>query len=330
MYRRILITGATGFVGNWLVPLLRQEFPEARLVPISRRRGINVDGLPAMSLDFDDPAILRDSVRKIAPHCVIHISGVSTIRHGRDTLLSISRAHLFQPVMLAEATLSASPGAVFLFASSAEVYGLSFRGNAKLSETAAPQPTTPYAGAKAAAEIALREMGLRGLRTIIARPFNHTGPGQSIEFVVPAFAQQIARIKAGLSEPVIRTGSLDGARDFLDVRDVCAAYIAAIRRAQVLAPGETINIASGKARPIGEVLRLLRRFGGTSARVESDTSRLRQNDIVTIHGDASKAKELLDWEPRIPFEGTLRDTLAFWEKAVAADAKQGSDAGKQS
>ena len=71
-------------------------------------------------------------------------------------------------------------------------------------------------------------MAGEGLRVLRMRPFNHTGPGQSDAFVVPAFARQVARIAAGLQPPVLQVGALDPQRDFLDVRDVCAAYAAGL------------------------------------------------------------------------------------------------------
>ena len=106
-----------------------------------------------------------------------------------------------------------------------------------LDESAAAAPMNTYAATKAAADLALGAMVNEGLRVIRLRPFNHTGPGQSPDFVVPAFARQIARIETGLQPPVMRTGALAPRRDFLDVRDVYAAYIACLQRADTLASG---------------------------------------------------------------------------------------------
>ena len=93
-----------------------------------------------------------------------------------------------------------------------------------------------YAASKAAADLALGAMTVDGLRVVRVRPFNHTGPGQSPDLVVAAFARQVARIAAGVQAPVIDVGSLESWRDFLDVRDVCAAYMACIDRRHEIAP----------------------------------------------------------------------------------------------
>ena len=155
-----------------------------------------------------------------------------------------------------------------------------------------------------------------GLRVIRVRPFNHTGPGQSDQFVVPGFAGLIARLAAGLQRPVMRSGALDPQRDFLDVRDVCAAYVACVRRADGIASGTILNIASGVARRIGDILAQLLRLAGVSATVEIEKPLLRPNDISVAAGNARAASAALGWRPRIPWEQTLRDVLDDWNARV--------------
>jgi GDP-4-dehydro-6-deoxy-D-mannose reductase len=130
--------------------------------------------------------------------------------------------------------------------------------------------------------------------------------------VVPAFARQIARIEAGLQEPVIRTGALEPRRDFLDVRDVCAAYAAALARAATLRPGIVVNVASGISRRIGDLLASLLTLAGVEARIETEPNLLRSVDIPLAAGDTSRARALLSWVPQIPWETTLRDVLEDW------------------
>src|SRR6185437_13750265 len=106
-----------------------------------------------------------------------------------------------------------------------------------IAERVSLAPINAYGATKAAADLALGSMAEHGLRCVRLRPFNHTGPGQSEQFVVAAFARQIARIAAGLQPPLLEVGNIDTRRDFLDVRDVCSAYAACIERAATLAPG---------------------------------------------------------------------------------------------
>ncbi len=163
-----------------------------------------------------------------------------------------------------------APDCVLLHISSSEVYGGSFRAGVALDETAVAAPMNVYASTKAAADLALGAVVGEGLCFIRLRPFNDTDPGQSADFVVPGFGRHVARIEAGLQPPVMRTGALDPQRDFLDGRDVCAAYVARLRRADAFAFGTILNIASGVPRRIGDVLDQLL---GLSGRRRSSPSR---------------------------------------------------------
>jgi GDP-4-dehydro-6-deoxy-D-mannose reductase len=150
------------------------------------------------------------------------------------------------------------------------------------------------------------------------RPFNHTGPGQSTAFVVPAFAAQIARIEAGLQAPVLKVGNLDALRDFLDVRDVADAYVRALFQPD-LASGTILNVASGVPRRIGDALEGLRALARCEIKVEPDPARMRPNDTPLAIGDAARARALLGWAPAIAWETTLADTLDFWREAVTRE-----------
>ncbi len=150
------------------------------------------------------------------------------------------------------------------------------------------------------------------------RAFNHTGPGQRAEFAVAAFARQIARIEAGLQAPLMQVGALAPERDFLDVRDVVRAYVAAIRHADALAPGTILNIASGTPRRIGDVLDALRGLSAADITVETDGALLRPSDIARATAKPHRAHAALGWRPEIGWERTLADVLADWRVRVRA------------
>jgi GDP-4-dehydro-6-deoxy-D-mannose reductase len=141
------------------------------------------------------------------------------------------------------------------------------------------------------------------------RPFNHTGPGQTEAFAIPAFAAQVARIEAGQAPPVIRVGNLASERDFLDVRDVAKAYALAVCNSNYLEPNTIFNIASGVPRRIGEVLDWFLRHSFVKIAVERDTERLRPSDLPRIVGDAGRVRQRLGWAPEHIFEETLADIL---------------------
>jgi GDP-4-dehydro-6-deoxy-D-mannose reductase len=131
--------------------------------------------------------------------------------------------------------------------------------------------------------------------------------------VCPAFARQAAEIAAGRREPVLRVGSLEAQRDFLDVDDVIAAYLALLDRET---PAGAYNVASGQARRIGDVLDALLALAGVSPRIEVDPARLRPADVAV--GDASRLRAATGWAPRVPFELTLRRVLDDWRSRVAS------------
>lgn len=319
---RILLTGAGGFVGRHLLPVLRAALPGARLVAATRRDGeAGSAGVPGadetVTLDLLS-ADLRPTIRVLAPDAVVHLAAQASVGASFHDPRLTWRTNLDGTLALAEAILAERPAARLLHISSAEVYGLSFRAGAPLNEDAPMRPANPYAASKAAADLAVGEMALRGLDAVRLRPFNQTGPGQSADYVVAAFARQVAMVEAGQQEPVLRTGALDRWRDFLDVRDVCTAYAAALTRPE-LVPGTVINLATGTPRRVGDILDgLIERAGLQGVRVEAEAARLRPTDLERTAGDVTAARALLDWRPATPWQRTLDDMLADWRARVAA------------
>ena len=300
---RILVTGGSGFVGAHLLPALAQAFPQA--------------ALHSPGFDVTDARAVSTAIDELRPTACVHLAAISAVRQARQDPERAWRVNLHGTLNLADAILAHAPGCAFLFISSAEAYGRSFRTRQMLDESAPLAPINTYAASKAAADLAVGALASQGLRAIRVRPFNHTGPGQSAEFVVSGFAEQVARIGAGMQPPIMRVGALDPQRDFLDVRDVCAAYVACLGKADALPPDSIFNIASGRARRVGDILHALLSLGGIEARIETDPERLRPSEILLACGDAAHARSVLGWEPRIAWEQTLRNTLAYWQERVA-------------
>jgi GDP-4-dehydro-6-deoxy-D-mannose reductase len=212
------------------------------------------------------------------------------------------------------------PDCQLLFVSSADAYGGAGPAGAPIDEDAPLAPKNLYAATKAAADLALGALAAQGLRVVRLRPFNHTGPGQPADLVVPAFARQVARIAAGLQPPLLEVGNLDTWRDFLDVRDVCAAYVACIDRRAALAPGTIINVGSGQALRIGDILATLMALGGVTAEIRAAAARTRANDVPRTIANPARAHALLGWRPAVPWSNTLADVLDDWRARTAAAA----------
>jgi GDP-4-dehydro-6-deoxy-D-mannose reductase len=311
---RILVTGASGFVGRNLLPAIKAAVPDCVLVAAAETG--NADGDTTVPLDLCDPSSVSGCIQAARPDAVIHLAARSSVSGSFSDPQETWRVNVDGTLLLAQALQQTAPEALFIFVSSAEAYGLSFQRGVPLDEGAALAPANPYAASKAAADIALGEMGLRGLKVVRLRPVNHTGPGQADAFVVPSFARQIARIEAGLQEPVVYTGALERWRDFLDVRDVTAAYVAALRHGLGLTPGTVVNIASGTARRIGDILDGLIARSGVAIAVRTDETRLRPTDVVSAVCDPSRARTLLDWQPVVAWDETLDSVLEDWRRRV--------------
>jgi GDP-4-dehydro-6-deoxy-D-mannose reductase len=302
--RTILVTGAAGFVGRYLMPALAAAFPNDRIVGTGHQGDAGL-----MPLDVTQPDAVRALIAAEAPEICFHLAGIAALG---DVLADPGQAwcvNLHGSLHLAEAILAEAPHCRLIFVSSAEAYGASFGAGTPVDETAPLAPMNLYAATKAATDLALGAQVGEGLRLLRLRPFNHTGPGQDERFVVPAFAGQIARIEAGLIAPELFVGRLTPERDFLDIRDICNAYVCCAARDDDLPDDEIFNLASGRAVRIGDLLEQMLALSQAKITVRQEPSRLRAMEIQKVVGDASKARKLLGWQARIKIEETVETVL---------------------
>jgi len=225
----------------------------------------------------------------------------------------IGQTHIFEAVR----ALKLDP--VIQIACSSEEYGLVHPEETPIKETNPLRPLSPYAVSKVTQDyLAYQYHQSYGVRAIRTRGFNHTGPRRGEVFVTSSFASQLARIEAGLREPKIKVGNLEAVRDFTDVRDTVRAYWLAVTRAT---PGEVYNIASGTGITIRELLDRLIALCEVPVDIETDPARLRPSDVEILVGDNSKFREETGWQPMIPFDQTLADTLDYWRARVAREGE---------
>jgi len=276
----VLVTGPGGFVGAHL----RAELGEA-FVPYEG--------------DVLDADALRSALG--GADAVVHLAAQSSVAASWEDAMASWRVNVDGTVCVLEAVRAERPEARVLLASTCEVYGNAARIPTPEDEPIAPR--SPYAASKAAAELACV---FSGLDVIVARATNHEGPGRDDRFAVGSWTLQLARLEAE-GGGTLRVGDLSSERDILDVRDVCRAYRLLLDPA---VPAGTYNVASGRTVKMAEVLEQLVGLARAPVRVERDEARVRPADIPRLSGDPSKLRAATGWEPEIPLEQTLADTLA--------------------
>jgi GDP-4-dehydro-6-deoxy-D-mannose reductase len=301
----ILVTGAGGFVGQHLLPYLQASFPATKIVGTGLTPGMHE------VLDITNRDAVEGVISRFQPDFCVHLAGIAAVGTARADPRRAWDVNLHGTLNLADAISAVAPHCRLIFISSADCYGTSFKPGLPLDETALLAPINLYGATKAAAELALGAMAGEGLRLLRLRPFNHTGPGQTEDFVIPAFASQIARIEAGLAPPEIAVGALDPERDFLDIRDVCNAYKMCIEKFDYIPNNLVINIASGRAVKIATLVDTLLGMAKCQILVRQDQSRLRPVDIPRTIGNPSAARLLLEWEPHLKIEQTLESVLYY-------------------
>ncbi len=319
--RRALITGFTGFAGSHLADYLLAEHPEVKVFGTyrwrSRRENIDHLGnsIELIEADLRDYTATRRMLEVTRPEMIFHLAAQSFVPSSWTAPDETLTTNIRSQTNLFEAVRELGLDPTIQIACSSEEYGLVKPEETPIKETNPLRPLSPYAVSKVSQDfLGYQYHQSYGLKVIRTRGFNHTGPRRGDVFVTSNFAKQIAEIEAGINEPVIRVGNLDAVRDFTDVRDMVRAYWLAVNKAK---PGEVYNIASGVGITIRELLDRLLALSTAEVTIETDPERLRPSDVEILVGDSSKFRAATGWEPRIPFDQTLTDILAYWREQLA-------------
>ena len=303
---RILVTGATGFVGRWLLEELRANGHEAVASPGSHEVEIT---------DFSQVTTL---VRRVHPDAIAHLAGVA---FAGDAAREPARALEVNAdgTRTVVSVAGAAGGIPVLVSGSAEVYGYPDPGDLPLRESAPLRGNRPYAISKVAQERLALEVGRNnGVPLVVTRSFNQIGPGQRPEFVAPAMARRLIRAKAE-GNPSISVGNLDVRRDFTDVRDVVRAYRLLIER---IAGGtirtQVVNVGSGMAIAVRELLERLGQIVGITPDPVIDPALVRAGEPELIVGDTTRLRDLTGWTPEIPLALTLQDLVRSIEEGESS------------
>ena len=292
----VLVTGADGFVGPHLLAEL------------------GGDGVP-LEADVTDPKALADGIAAALPRAVVHLAALSSVADSWEEGAEVWRVNVVGTVCVLDAVRALAPGARVLVVSTGQVYGQAEE--VPTTEEARIAPLSPYAASKAAAELACGQAARDGLDVVIARAFQHEGPGRDERFAVGSWAAQIARAEE-TDGGVVKVGDLSARRDITDVRDVCRAYALFLDPS---VPAGTYNVATGQAVEMQAVLDLLVGLARCPIEVETDPARSRPTDLALVCGDPSRLRAATGWQPTIPLEQTLADALEAARAAVTERVK---------
>ncbi|MEW6320714.1 MAG: GDP-mannose 4,6-dehydratase [Acidobacteriota bacterium] len=311
-----LVTGAAGFAGGHLLDLLVGEGtpvvawrrpggpPSRRWAADPRVRWADVELL--------DREAVAAALADLRPAAVYHLAGAPHVGLSWANTREFYEANVRATHHLFEGLRRAGVAPRVLVSSSATVYKPADR---PLREDDPTGATSPYGTSKLAQDLLCRAAWESdGLPVLIARAFNHTGPGQDPSFVAPGIARQVALIESGQAPPVLAMGNLEPKRDLTDVRDVVRGYRAMMAAAT---PGVPYNVCSGRPIAIRTLVDTFLARTRVTIRIERDPARFRPNDVPFLVGDHSRLTADTGWRPEIPIDDTVDALLAYWRAEVA-------------
>jgi GDP-4-dehydro-6-deoxy-D-mannose reductase len=349
---RVLITGITGMAGSFLAEYLADHHPEVEvfgtfrwrskldnLLELRGRDKLNVldEGqrvtsaaelrrftrpgmVTVVDCELQDASAVRHLIRSVQPDRIFHLAAQSFVPTSWTAPAATLQNNTLAQLNLLEAVREVGLQPVIHVAGSSEEYGLVYPDEAPIKESNPLRPLSPYAVSKVTQEtLAIQYFRSYGLKCIVTRGFNHTGPRRGQVFATSSFAKQIAQIEAGLQEPVISVGDLESRRDWTDTRDMVRAYWLASERAT---PGEVYNVGRGSCMRIRDMLETLLAHSSADVALEQDPSRMRPSDVTLLWANVDKFRAATGWEPTIPFDQTMADLLDYWRERVRLLGRQ--------
>ncbi len=289
---KALVTGADGFVGRHLLEHLRTQGDEV----------IGVD----RECDVTDAKSVLALVESARPEAIYHLAALTAVGASWSNPVEYTRVNVLGSKNVLDAASQVVPTARVVLVSSADVYGVVRPEDLPLVETFRVAPANPYASSKVEAEhVAHDAVRERGQGIVIARPFNHLGPGQSTDFVVPAIANRLLQALADGTDEIV-VGDLSTRRDFSDVRDVVRAYRLLIETG---VSGEVYNIASGVDVGLFDIAQRLVASIAPRVRLTTDQALLRPVEVPVSCGSYGKLSRATKWRPTITLDESLADVI---------------------
>ena len=307
---RALVTGLDGFAGSHLTALLRARGAEVHGTLRAADRQAALTGLGAASLrvlDVRDTEAVAAAVAAVAPEVLFHLAARTFVPDAAADPAGVFSVNALGTLHVLAAVARHVPRCRVLVVGSADAYGAVPDAAQPIVESVPLRPLSAYGASKAAADLLAGQWadGM-GLDVVRVRPFNHVGPGQDARFVCADFARQLVAIRRGAQPARIAVGDLDPVRDFSDVRDVVAAYVAIAERG---ARGAVYNVCSGVGRSIRSLLDDLIAAVGVAVEIVPVAERQRPTQIARLVGSAAALTAATGWQPAIAWERTIADVI---------------------
>ena len=310
--KKVLITGAGGFVGTHLIRAL-QDIGNYEIFAAVYQSTSDITTLISpdhiIAGDLTRIEFASTLIEQTKPDVVYHLAALSVVHNSVEKALGVMTGNTAISYNILEAIKRHAPEARFVAICSANEYGAVIDKSRPIKETVALRPLNPYAVSKVTQEMLALQYALAdNLDCVIIRPFNHTGPGQTTDFVIPRLATQFAKIEKGLIPPVVEVGNLGSVRDFTDVSDMVQGYILAAEHG---IKGEIYNIGSGEGHTIQEILDILQRLCSIKVEIKINDAFVRTSDVPILIADASKFKDLTSWSPKVPLVETIKHVYNY-------------------
>ncbi len=310
---RVLVTGAAGFVGRYLVAHLAESGRDVVGTIYGDELGGDMN-CKLLSCDVADASQVGSLFERVRPDEVYHLAAITFVPEAAQNPQKLLAINLGGTLNVLEAALNLGGACKVLAVCSGEEYGVVDPALRSIDEQTPLEPGNLYAVSKLAADLMARQYHEhKGAHVVRVRPFNHTGPGQDPRFVCSDFARQIAQMETGEREPVLHVGNVEAERDFCDVRDVVRAYRLLVENG---ASGDVYNVCSGVGHRISDIIEILIGMSRTAIRVVQDPDRMRPSEVPRMVGDNRKIQKAVNWETTIEFKRTLSDILNHWRDTL--------------
>ncbi len=315
--KRILITGASGFVGAHLIQELQARGDSDIYGAVYQSTSDVSRLLPEdhiISGDLTDSSFAQQLIKTAAPDVIYHLASLSVVADSIERAGKVLTDNLLLQYNLLESIRLHASKARVIAVCSANEYGRVKESELPISEETPLRPLNPYAVSKVAQDMLAYQYFLSyGLNIVRLRPFNHTGAGQTTQFVIPALAKQFVDIKLGKQKAVIIVGNTESIRDFTAVQDMVKAYILASEKC---VSGEVYNIGSGKGSTVTDIIHTFESITDTKVEISKTNTKSRVSDVPILIADATKFRSTTGWEPTHSLRETLESVYNDYKEKI--------------